>query len=260
MSLNKFVCAGLLTAGLSCLTPAMAAPVSYTFSTGAAIGGPSELTILLSGLTVSGSFVYDQTVPLLGSSGSLGFEPGYSVYAIPGSPDQAFRSIAGSVGAHQFSDIAGSASIRNDNTGAPSPFLLDIISLTSDPTVKAGTNTTPADYDRQLQGFTLGNYTLHNVRLYWISGTGGGAFNFLSDSSLPAELPSFQGRLAFDFVRTDDPTNLANVPYYSNTVTFDALSVQASAVPEADTYLMALVGLGMVGAALRRRQQPPLTA
>ncbi|CAH0352894.1 PEP-CTERM sorting domain-containing protein [Aquabacterium sp. CECT 9606] len=260
MSLNKFVCAGLLTAGLSCLTPAMAAPVSYTFSTGAAIGGPAELTHLLSGLTVSGSFVYDQTVPLLGSSGDLGFEPGYSIYATPGSPDQAFRTLTGSVGAYQFSDIAGSASIRNANTGVPSATMLDIISLTSDPTVKAGTNTTPADYDRQLQGFTLGNYTLHNVRLYWIGGVGGGAFNFLSDSALPAELPTFQGRLAFDFVRTDDPTNLANIPYYSNTVTFGGLTVQAAAVPETDTYLMALVGLGLVGVAVRRRQQRSLKA
>lgn len=254
MSLRKIASASLCTALLSCLTPALAAPVSYTFSTSAPISGPAELTGLLSGLSVSGVFTYNAATPFLGLSGDLGFEPGYSTYATNGTLTQAVLGLAGSVGGHQFSDIAGTASIRNANTGTPSATLLDIISLTSDPTLKAGANTPPSDYARQLQGFTLGGYTLNNVRLYWIGGITGGAFNFLGDSSLPAELPTFQGRLAFDFVRTDDPTNIANVPYYSNTVTFGGLSVQATAVPEVDTQLMVLIGLGMVGIAARRRQ------
>lgn len=133
------------------------------------------------------------------------------------------------------SDITGTTSVRNGYTGGmPTSSTLDIITLNSEVTPKVGTNTQPTEYQRQLNGFTIGDYTLNNVRLLWVGGVTGGAFNFLNDGGLPAELPSFQGRLIFDFVRTDDPTNTANAPYYSNSVGFGGLTVQAAAVPEAD--------------------------
>ncbi|MDI1259161.1 PEP-CTERM sorting domain-containing protein [Aquabacterium sp.] len=255
MSFRKVASTSLCAALMSLLAPAMAAPVHYTFSTGSIIYGPSEITSLLSGLTVSGAFTYEPATPLFGQSGDLGFEPGYSIYATSGPVIQSFYHISGAIGTHQFSDITGTTSVRNGYTGGvATSSTLDIITLNSEVTPKVGTNTQPTEYQRQLNGFTIGDYTLNNVRLLWVGGVTGGTFNFLNDSGLPAELPSFQGRLIFDFVRTDDPTNTANVSYYSNSVGFGGLTVQAAAVPEANTSLMMVVGLGILGLATRRRQ------
>ena len=86
----------------------------------------------------------------------------------------------------------------------------------ADPTPKADQNSVPSDHPRQLQGFQLGAYTLSNVRLYWVETPATGAF--LSSYALPGSLPAFKGTLALDFVRTADPTNTVNMPYYANTV------------------------------------------
>jgi hypothetical protein len=254
MSFHKVASSSLCAALMTMLAPAMAAPVQYTFSTGAVLSGPSAITSLLSGLTVSGSFTYDAATPLLGQSGDLGFEPGYAVYATSGNVIQSFYGLSGSVGNHAFSDIVGSTSVRNGYTGGtPTTSTLDIVTLNADPTLKAGANSPPTDYQRQLQGFQVGDYTLANVRLFWAGGVTGGALNFLDNNGLPASLPAFQGRLVFDFVRTDDPTNTANVPFYSNSVSFSGLTVQA--VPEADAVVMVLAGLGVMGLAAARRRQ-----
>ncbi|RZL04224.1 MAG: PEP-CTERM sorting domain-containing protein [Rubrivivax sp.] len=261
MSFHNVAGASLFATLLSLTAPSMAAPVQYTFTAGPIFSAPSDLASLLNGQAISGSFRYDAATPVYGLSGDLGFEPGYTVYATSGSSIQSFYGLSGSIGGHQFSDIVGSTSIRNGYTGGiPNPSTLDIVSLNAEVTPKVGTNTAPSDYARQLNGFTVGDYTLNNVRLFWASGIVGTPFNFLADSTLPGELPTFQGRIAFDFVRTDDPTNTANVPYYSNTVIFSGLTVQATAVPEADTTAMMVVGLGMLGLASRRRQQKPAIA
>lgn len=254
MSFRKVVSTSLCTALLALAAPSIAAPVQYTFSTGEVLGGRPELTSLLSGLTVSGAFTYDAATPFFAQSGDLGFEPGYAIYATSGNVIQSFYGISGSVGSHQFSDIVGSTSIRNGNNGAvPTGNQFDVVALDAEPTPKVGANTQPSDYQRNLNGFTLGDYTLTNIRLYWYGGLAS-PFNILADSSLPATLPGFEGRLAFDFYRTNDPTNTANIPYSSNTVTFSGLKVQVAAVPEADTSLMMVVGLGVLGLAARRRQ------
>lgn len=256
MSFHKVAGASLFAALMSLTAPSMAAPVQYTFTAGPVFSGPSELASLLSGLAISGSFTYNAATPVYGQSGDLGFEPGYTVYATSGSLIQSFYGISGSIGTHTFSDIVGSTNIRNGYTGGmPTPSTLDVISLNAEVTPKVGANTPPIEYARQLNGFTVGDYTLNNVRLFWGSGMPGTPFNFLNDSSLPGELPTFQGRIAFDFVRTDDPTNTANVPYYTNTVIFSGLTVQAAAVPEAGTTAMMVVGLGVLGLASRRRQK-----
>lgn len=243
MSFHKVASTSLCAALMSLVAPAMAAPVQYTFSTTAFTAGSPELRALLTGQSVSGSFIFDSAGTFYAKSGDLGFEPGYAIYSGPAGVVQSFYGLSGSVGGRQFSDIVGSANVNNSTQISGN----DILSLTSETTPKVGTNTPPADYPRQLIGFTLGDYTLSNVRLYWIG-------NFLNDSSLPATLPASSGVLALDFVRTNDPTNLANAPYYSNTVFFGGLTVQAAAVPEADTTLMMVVGLGVLGVAARRRK------
>lgn len=256
MSLHKVAGASVFAALMSLMAPSMAAPVQYTFTAGPVFSGSSDLATLLNGLAISGAFSYDAATPLYGQSGDLGFEPGYAVYATSGSLIQSFYGFSGSIGGHQFSDIVGSTSIRNGyNGGFPTNATLDIVSLNAEVTPKVGANTTPSDYERQLNGFTVGDYTLHNVRLFWATGVAGTPVNFLNDSSLPGQLPTFQGRIAFDFVRTNDPTNTANLPYYSNTVIFSGLVAQAAAVPEAGTTVMVVVGLGVLGLVSRRRQQ-----
>lgn len=255
MSFRKTAAASVCAVLMSMVAPAMAAPVQYTFTAGPVFSGPSEIASLLSGLAISGAFTYDAATPLYGQSGDLGFEPGYAVYATGGSVIQSFYGLSGHIGTNQFSDIVGSTSVRNGYTGGvPTTSTLDIVSLNADVTPKAGSNTLPTDYQRQLVGFTVGDYTLSNVRLFWAGGVTGGGFNFLNDNGLPTALPAFQGRVAFDFVRTDDPTNIANLPYYANTVIFSGLAVQAAPVPEADTSLMLLAGLGVLGLMARRRR------
>ena len=244
MSFRKVASTSLCAALMSLVAPAMAAPVQYSFSTSSFAVGSSALLALLGQTTVSGSFTYDSAGALYGQSGDLGFEPGFAAYAGPEGVVQSYYGLSGSVAGLQFSDIVGSANVGNNLQGSVS----DLFTLNSETTLKVGANTPPSDYARQLIGFTVGAYTLSNVRLYW---TG----NFLNDSALPATPPTFSGVLALDFVRTDDPTNLANAPYYSNSVFFTGLTVQAAAVPEADTSIMMAVGLGVLGLAARRRQQ-----
>lgn len=247
MSFRKVASTSLCAAFMSLAAPAMAAPVQYTFSTSAFAGGAPTLLALLGQTTVSGNFTFNSAAPLYGQSGDLGFESGFSVYAGPAGSAQSFYGLSGTVAGRQFSDIVGSANVGNDNPNYGG----DIFTMNADTTLKLGAVTTPSDYARQLIGFTVGDYTLSNVRMLW---TG----NFLNDSSLPAAPPSFSGTLALDFVRTADPTNTAGIPYYSNTVFFTGLTVQASAVPELEMANLMLVGLGLLGALAHRRRRQAL--
>ena len=64
-------------------------------------------------------------------------------------------------------------------------------------------------------------------------------------------LPASGWRLALDFVPVGDPLNMANAPYYANTVFIDAVTVQA--VPEPSAVLMTLAGVGLLAVWARRR-------
>ena len=227
---------------------ALAAPIAYQFTASGPVTGSAELVGLLGDShQASGQFKYDPAGSLLGGSGALGFEPGYAIYAGNASAVQSLLGLQGQVGGHAFSDVVGAASVGNDNAYRGG---LDILTINADPTPKAGQNSVPSDYPRQLQGFQLGAYTLSNVRLYWVETPATG--DFLSSYALPGSLPAFKGTLALDFVRTADPTNTANTPYYANTVFISGLTVQASAVPEPGAVGLALVGLA--GLVMSRRR------
>ncbi|RZI85696.1 MAG: PEP-CTERM sorting domain-containing protein [Rubrivivax sp.] len=244
--------AAALAAVSAFTAPAFAAPVSYSFGTNAQAFGNADIISLLNATTgVSGSFQYNSASPLYGQSGNLGFESGYSVYIGTNANNLAFRALQGNAGGHLFSDVLGSANVANNN---PNLGGADTLSLIADSTVPAGANT-PSKDSYPLTGFTVGGYKLNNVRLFWVAGQGStGAF--LNDNSLPGALPGTTGRLALDFVRTDDPTNQAGRPFYANTVFFDGLTVHTATatVPEPATCAMLLAGLVAVGAWGRQRK------
>ncbi len=252
MKMNTFVRASVLAASVAATQAASAAPVNYTFSTQTQAFGNADLIALLgSGSQVSGQFTYDNSAPYFGNSAELGFEGNAAIYVGDALTPRALSPISGTVAGHTFSDVVGAVSVSND-LAAPSPFK-DALMFSADPSPKAGSNTLPTDYPRQLAGFDIGDYRLVNVRLFWVSGLGGAA-DFLASTDLPAALPTLTGRLALDFVRISDPLNTANTPFYNNSVFFEGMTVQATAVPEpATTVLMAMGLLALASTHTRRR-------
>jgi hypothetical protein len=240
----------LLAGALS--SAASAASVEYTFSTATGLTGAGHIAALLGAdAKVEGSFTYNNSGTFYGASGALGYEPGYAIYAPSTTPGTlaSFRGLAGHVGARSFSDIFGSVNVGNDVATLSGA---DVLSLSADPIPKLGQNTLPTDFQRQLQGFTVGDYTLSNVRLYWTESLT--QPDFLASYALPTTLPAFKGRLMLEFVRTDDPTNTAGLPYGSNTVYFDGLTVQAAPVPEPTSAALMLAGFMVAGGMLARRR------
>lgn len=230
---------------------AQAAAQTYRFSSQAASALGPLAAALVAGATapspspspvpvpsVSGRFTFDAATAFTGGSGALGYEPGYAVYA------GAVRQLSGQAFGRAFSDVYVNASVAN-NLAAPGG-AQDVLTLTADATPLAGGNLLPAGSPRQLQGFTLGEHQLSNVRLFWV-----GPASAWPAYALPAVLPQAGWRLALDFVAAGDPLNTAGRPYYGHTVFIDGVSVQA--VPEPSAVLMLLAGVGVLAAVARRR-------
>lgn len=228
----------LLGAGASF---AVAAPVTYSFSTAAGpLAGSSGPAGLLGGNSfASGTFEYDALSPATGTtSAGMTF---YGIQNLPGFPTS-FLNLAGSVGGYAFSDARGTTVAGNDNfvltdysTTPPTNQLVDFVQLNTQsqtPTV----------------GFSLGGYTLVNVRMFWIEGqqVPSTVPEFLANQNLPGVLPAFQGRLALDFAPTGNPTGPLSYVFY------DGLAV--TPVPEPETYAMLLAGLGLLALVARRRK------
>ncbi|MFZ5526047.1 MAG: PEP-CTERM sorting domain-containing protein [Pseudomonadota bacterium] len=247
---SRHLTAVLAAVAASCISvSAMAAPVVYNYSTSTFVSSPDATLRALLGTSasVSGSFVYDAATPFTTYSQNIGYAAGGALYS--GAISQLTGTVNSSVSGLTFTD--GSGTISQGNEAAPPG--LDWFTMNADATPRPGQNTTPAEYARDLAGFTVGAYTLHNVRLYWIEGSFGATDFIASDALLPTP-PSFNGVLALDFVLTADPTNIANTPYNSRTVYFTGLTVMAAPVPEPGTTGLALAGMAGVALALRRRK------
>ncbi|TAK94424.1 MAG: hypothetical protein EPO09_09695 [Aquabacterium sp.] len=233
---------------LSSLT--FAAPTTYTFTTGtgSAMAYSEVANLLGTTATVSGQFTYDPQASQFGNALELGFGESAVIY-LGTPPALAFSGLSGSVGGHSFSDPYGTVAIGNDRP--ESSGVQDVIHITADPTPKVGSNTTPSNYPRQLSTFEIGDYRLDNVRFFWLQGADG-ADDFLTSTDLPAQLPAHAGVLALDFVRISDPGNLANTPYYNNSVFFGNLLVQPMSVPEPHQVWLSLLGMSLMALKIRR--------
>ena len=186
---------------------------------------------------MSGTFNYDSQAPSVGDVGTGISYGGHN----PNSGNLAsFSDLSGVVSGMTFSDARGVVIVGNDRL----PALVDSLALSADPSI---TSTSP----RNLVGFTIGDYLLMNVRLFWLEGQSVPELitDFLDSETLPDTLPTFNGRLALDFIQTGTgPTTLAG------SVFFDGLIATATPVPEPETLALLLSGLGSLAIFSRRRK------
>jgi hypothetical protein len=239
---------------------ALAQPVSYSFSTGVQAGFgitggtslPSDLPPLLAGSTVAGTFLYDSSSAQTGTSGAA------SVYGTnPATLQTSYSSLSGGVSGGavaaplSFGDTRGFTLVWNDSQqfsalpGLPPPPPVDGFQLQTDNFGLGGV--------RNLTPFSIGDYTLWNVRLFWFEtqATPELITDFLDDQSLPEAPPAFHGRLALDFKRTGQEGGLTQYHVF-----YDGLTVTPTApIPEPETYAMLLAGLALLGFTARRRKK-----
>jgi hypothetical protein len=223
---------GMLLVALLCSVPAMATPITYTFTTGAlcstCTSSPTLLQQLSAGAYVSGSFTYDSDGSFMGEgpidpSGHIGAKY-QAVYNMDGS-----LYVGGSGASYTFSATQGETAVANNGLG-----ILDLFLLENRPDIAP------------INGFTLGPLPLYRVRLFWVAQAIGNAPDFLSSNDLPNSPPNFSGRLALDF-GTADANGLT-----SDMVFFDGLTV--TAVPLPGTAVLLMSGMfTLFGARFRRR-------
>lgn len=204
---------------------AAAAPGPYTFATTAApYGSPGIAEAFAEDAVVVGEFLYDPSLP---ASGTLG--NGATRY------DASVTSWAGAVQGHTFSDPRGYTAVGNN---LPAQGGNDFLMLSAEPGLGTGTH--------NISGFSIAGYTLVNVRLFWIQGQLG-IGDFVDSDAMPATLPTFNGRLALDFVPTASPDGPLSFVF------FDGLTV--TAVPEpASAALLAAGVAGLLVTVKRRRR------
>lgn len=256
----------MLAAACAAYPIAHAAPITYQLTTGPALpfGGTNvgnatnaaiatALAAQFSGSAVTGTFKYDAAAPLSAVNADGSYRYGNGANGTAGSFSALAVTVAGgAIGAgFGMSDPVGFTVVGNNTfqvpaacPGCPLPPKTDIFQLLAEPSVATvGTHNVAA--------FSIGGFTLFNVRMFWIEGQSvpepiGGLFG---NSNLPLAPPGMHGRLALDFVQTGNPSG----PQFD--VFFDSLAVTAvAAIPEPETYLMLLAGLGMLGLAGARRR------
>ncbi|MDP1685506.1 PEP-CTERM sorting domain-containing protein [Hydrogenophaga sp.] len=237
----------LLSGSCLFLGSVFASPVGYEFATdGFLHGNPTITSLFPADSKVFGTFNYDSKGSYLGNSGDLGYEPGFAVHSAPSEGGvSVYSMLSGTVAGFSFSDVRGSFNLNNRPEFGVLP---DVVTMNADPSILVGMNSVPTGTSRQLIGFSVGDYTLINVRMFWSDWDGA----YLNSTDLLDSPPLFLGTLAFDFIRTVDPTNTLDVPFYSNTVFFSNLRVNR--VPEPATYLLIAVSLLVIGGLVRRRK------
>ncbi len=230
--MSKLICSWMLYCVWG---SAISAPVTYSFSTSVSPFGTFPIAGLFdSNAVVSGTFKYDAEAPVIQDIGTGlsygGYTPGPGKVA-------SFSDLVGVVSGINFSDTRGVAIVGNDRP-------VDSLALSADPSL---TSTSQHNFN----GFSIGGYSLVNVRLFWLENqmVPGLISDFLNTEAMPAVLPTFDGRLAFDFIQTGtNPTSPAGFVF------FDGLTVTLeSSVPEPETIPLLLAGLGCLALCSRHR-------
>jgi len=247
------------------VTASSAAPVSYTFSTGATTYVSATLPFSLFQPYLqggaSGTFFYDSAASFVqnnadGSSAYAGFTSP-SITGLTPSVSNLSASFNLSPGL-AFSDPNGSTSVWNDKAanffGSADPHG-DALILAFDPPAANGSL-----FPRNLSGFELNGWHLYSVRMLWVEGlvaatpefgppnVGVPAGDFLNDQSMPGALPTFAGKLWLEFQNNADPSQSSFV-FYNNL----QVAPSIAAIPEPETYALLLAGLGLIGFVTRRR-------
>lgn len=187
----------ILGAMVPVVFPDPSTAVSYDFTTGPGASSPADPVLegLFTGVTVSGTFRYENWTPAL--------------FVLDGPPltgaafyPEAVLDIIGSANGLAFSDTIGSAAVGNDRY-EPLGFV-DFLSSGTGMSLDSG--------------FDTGDYRLLRVRWFWIE-TDTTPGDFLDSDLLPATLPNLVGRLALDFALISDPQIEVSVFFDGFTIT-----------------------------------------
>jgi hypothetical protein len=270
MSLSR-IFAGLVLGALV-LGESLAAPVTYTFSTSplqvSTVLLPTtstfnlnplhvitseeravtqSLNALLAGTIVTGTFVYDPAIPRtsMTTSGSLGNRGANYVGSFT---NLSAALVGGSLltADRRITDPRGQT-VVGDEAFICSTCLIpdDFLQLQAEP--GNGLNPSLLNIGDTL-GLTLGleAYEVFNFRMLWLQRLAVPELidDFLNSNSLPNPLPTINGRLGLDIVKSSNPFGTQSIMFYDN--------LRVAAVPE--PVPLALIGIGLAGLGFRRRK------